>query len=414
MRGILKEVLKEIKPSKEEEKDVAAKIDRVIKKIKRVVPEYKVVLGGSGQKGTWLKQVHDADIFVKFPSKYREMSEELSEILGKKLKKIFRITRLHGSRDYFQTKLEDFTFEIIPIIDIKKAQDALNITDVSPLHAEWVKKHSKYADDIRLIKQFFKAAKVYGAESYIRGFSGYICEILTIYYKGFENLIKAIAKWKAKVIIDMEGYYKGRKEVLFNIDKAKTQGPLIIIDPVQASRNAGAAVSKEKFDMIIEYSKKFLENPDRSCFEMKSIDIGKLKNKANKDELFVFEVIPLRGKEDVIGCKLFKAFNHIKKKVKKNEFRLLFSDWEWNRKAGFYYIIKNEKLSDKKIVRGPPKRIKYYSCQFKKKHKEVYEDSKYLFAKERREFLKPYDLMKAMKRDKYIKEKVKKIDLRAE
>ena len=42
---------------------------------------------------------------------------------------------------------------------IKAAEDAENITDVSPLHSKWVQKHSneKIRDEIRLTKQFFKA-----------------------------------------------------------------------------------------------------------------------------------------------------------------------------------------------------------------------------------------------------------------
>ena len=38
-------------------------------------------------------------------------------------------------------KGKQFTFEIIPILDIRKSEQAKNITDVSPLHAIWVKKH---------------------------------------------------------------------------------------------------------------------------------------------------------------------------------------------------------------------------------------------------------------------------------
>jgi len=72
--------------------------------------------------------------------------KELSDLLEKKLKSAFKskkISRLHGSRDYFQIKENDFTTEIIPILDIKKAEQAEKITDVSPLHAEWVNKKGK-------------------------------------------------------------------------------------------------------------------------------------------------------------------------------------------------------------------------------------------------------------------------------
>ena len=200
---LLNEVLEDIKPSNEYERDILDKAKNIIDKINKSIKDAKAVLGGSGAKGTWLK-TFDADIFVKFNyNKFKDKSDKLSDILEKFLKKNFKITKLHGSRDYFQIRQEKFTFEIVPILDIKKAEQARNITDVSPLHSNFVLKHKNLIDDMRLTKQFFKAAKVYGAESYIRGFSGYVCEILTIYYGSFLNLIKTIPKWKEKTVMDI-------------------------------------------------------------------------------------------------------------------------------------------------------------------------------------------------------------------
>src|SRR3989338_1308861 len=144
LKNLLSEVLEEIKPAKEYEKEILNKASTIIKGIK----DAKAVLGGSGAKGTWLK-TFDADIFVKFKySKYKDNDSQLSEILEKFLKKHFKIIRLHGSRDYFQIKQGNFTFEIVPILEIKKAEEAKNITDVSPLHANFVLKHKKLIDEI--------------------------------------------------------------------------------------------------------------------------------------------------------------------------------------------------------------------------------------------------------------------------
>jgi tRNA nucleotidyltransferase (CCA-adding enzyme) len=412
MKEILKKALAEIKPSKEEEKEIFSKIDKVIKKIQKAMPETKVILGGSGEKGTWLKQAHDADIFVKFPFSYKDKTDELSNILQKKLAKVFRLERLHGSRDYFRVIVEDFTFEIVPIIEIKRASDAINITDISPLHASWVKKHKKFADEIRLTKQFLKAAKVYGAESYINGFSGYICEILTVYYKGFENLVKAASKWKPKLIIDIEKYHKP-SEILFNIDKAKTQGPLVVVDPVQASRNAAAAVSLEKFNKLVEYSRAFLKKPSKDFFTIKGIDIAKLRKSAGKNDFFILEAVPIAGKEDIVGCKLIKVLEHISAGLRKNDFALSHSEWEWNEedKAYFYLIIKKEILPEKRIIRGPPLKIKKGVEAFRKLHKYVYEEKGYLFAKEKRKYRAAKQLISDLVKDEYVREKVKKIGM---
>ena len=188
MKQLLSEVINDIKPSKEYEKEILNKANSIINKINKSIKDAKAVLGGSGAKGTWLK-TFDADIFVKFNyNKFKDKSDKLSDNLEKFLKKNFKITRLHGSRDYFQIRGGKFTFEIVPILDIKKSEQAKNITDVSPLHSNFVLKHKKLIDEMRLTKQFFKAADAYGAESYIRGFSGYVCEILTAYYGSFLKL----------------------------------------------------------------------------------------------------------------------------------------------------------------------------------------------------------------------------------
>jgi len=412
---LLKEVLKKIKPSKEEEKEVKDKIDRFLNRVNKGLKDAKAVLGGSGAKGTWLSKAHDADIFVEFDyGKYKDKSEQLSDILGKHLKKVFgRVNRLHGSRDYFQIKEKGFSFEIVPILKIRKASEAKNITDVSPLHANWVKKHKKFADEVRLTKQFCKAQGVYGAESYIKGFSGYICEILTIYYKGFLNLVKAATKWKDKTVIDIEKYYKNSKDVLRSLNLAKIYSPLVIIDPVQADRNAAAAVSREKYEQFICACKEFLKRPSKEFFKIKEISIDELKKGAGKDKLILLDVVALTGKEDVVGSKLLKALEFIDKKLRQNEFKVYEKGWKWDKKkkALFWFIVDKKKLSEYVKWCGPPIRNKFHTEKFKKKYKKTFVEKGKICAKVKRKFREADKFVKELVKDKYVKERVKRIGL---
>ena len=99
MKQLLLEALEDIKPSKEYEEDILGKANNIINKINKGIKDAKAILGGSGAKGTWLK-TFDADVFVKFNySKFKDKSDKLSNILEAFLKKYFKITRLHGSRD---------------------------------------------------------------------------------------------------------------------------------------------------------------------------------------------------------------------------------------------------------------------------------------------------------------------------
>src|SRR3989338_3235575 len=414
MKKILIDALKAIKPTKEEEREVLNRVDSILSRINKRLVYAKAVLGGSGAKGTWLKDVNDADIFVCFDyKKYKDKDKTISDILEKVLEKEFKnVDRLYGSRDYFQIKQKNFTFEMVPILAIKKAEEAKNITDVSPLHAKWVGKYKKLADEIRLTKQFCKAADVYGAESYIKGFSGYVCEILTIYYGGFLSLMRNAAKWKEKATIDPENYYKNR-DILDEMNKSKTNSPLVIIDPVQADRNAAAALGKEKFDRFKSSCKNFLKKPSKSFFEIKEITTDSLKKKAKNKELMILEVNPKTGKVDVVGSKLLKSLEFLNKKLAEWDFKIIECGWEWNKKdkALFYFILDKAVLPPKKIHIGPPIKAKNHVESFKKKYKETFISKGRVYARIKREFRKPKELIIKLISDPYLKEKAEKVKI---
>ena len=92
MKKLLSEVLEDIKPSREYEKEILDKANYIINRINKGLKDAKAVLGGSGAKGTFLK-TFDVDIFVKFNyDKFKDKSDKLSEILEKFLKKSFKIS----------------------------------------------------------------------------------------------------------------------------------------------------------------------------------------------------------------------------------------------------------------------------------------------------------------------------------
>ena len=181
------EIISVIKPSKEEQLIVERITEEFIQKLKKI-KDVKFIIGGSISKDTWLKGTNEVDIFAKFNYlKFKNKSDKISEVLLKELNKIFYVKRVHGSRDYFHVQFKKLTFEIVPILDVKKPEQVMNVTDLSPLHIDFVRKYPKLKDEIRLLKVFCKANSLYGAESYVSGFSGYALEVLVIYYKSFKD-----------------------------------------------------------------------------------------------------------------------------------------------------------------------------------------------------------------------------------
>jgi tRNA nucleotidyltransferase (CCA-adding enzyme) len=382
------------------------------------------ILGGSGEKGTWLKGMHDIDVFVCFDyAKFKDRSGELSDFLASAMKKSFKkYERIHGSRDYFRISCDGYNFEAVPILKITRSSQAKNITDASILHSEWVKKQIRKQkgldDEIRLTKAFARAHDFYGAESYVRGLSGYACEVLASYYGGFLGFAKfAATKWKRqiasgkKIIVDAQGYYK-KRDVLSELNEAKVQSELIVIDPIQANRNATAALSNEKLGMIVKAAAAFISQPSTNFFEKEIITEKLLREKAKGRHIVLVEAGLAKGKEDIIGARFLKAFEYIKEKVEKSGFKVIETGWDWDKKEkAILWVITKDEAPFPEIREGPPVTNIVHSDNFRKEHsgkkgREIFEENGKLYARIERRHKKTANLLADMiKNDSYIKDK---------
>ncbi|MEW5896592.1 MAG: CCA tRNA nucleotidyltransferase [Nanoarchaeota archaeon] len=418
LKNTQKNILTKVKPSNEEQRKLTAVTGAFLAKLNPKLKNAKAILGGSGAKDTWLSGNYDADVFVLFDyDKFKSQSAHLSCILQPALKKAFpsaKILTLHGSRDYFQIPFQGINFEVIPILKIKKAEQALNITDISPLHSKWVNEQGrKVKDEIRLAKQFCKANSLYGAESYINGFSGYVLEILVIHYGSFENLLKAAQKWALKEIIDPSRFYT-KKTALFHINQSKLQSPLIIVDPVDKARNAAAALSLDKFISFKKTANEYLHNPEAKYFQKEAVTFEKLAEEAKKSNLIFITAKPKTGKEDVVGTKLFKAFEFIEKKLR--PFGIKKSGWEWSGEpispAVMYFILAKRELPKLEIKQGPPLNMKPFVQDFKRKNKDTFEEKGRIFARVKVKHPVVNDYLNELLKDSYIKERAGKITVK--
>ena len=407
LRSMLDDVLSEISPSEALRKEVLGKVrvflESINARLKKLKISARACLGGSYAKDTWLLGDYDVDVFVLFGKKHAH--ESLSDLLAKALEP-WNPERLHGSRDYFQIKNgieKGIAYEFVPVLDIKKSSDAKNTTDFSPLHVAWVTaKGKKLKNDIRLFKKFCKANQVYGAESYIRGVSGHVADLLIIEYDGFLNALKAIKKWKPKVILDSRNVYEGKAMLIMNA--SKTEGPLIIVDPVQPERNAASAFSQEKCDLLIKASQKFMKKPSRAFFEEQHLDWKRLQQKKC---LVKFSCVPLDGKPDVVGTKMLKVFEYVREQLA--EFGVQHAGWEWKETspATMWFVLKHAKISDTVVVQGPPLSMKEHVLHFKQKHKHTFVKGKKILANVSREHARAELLAQHLLSSGFVQERVK-------
>ncbi|MBI4738886.1 CCA tRNA nucleotidyltransferase [Candidatus Woesearchaeota archaeon] len=404
---IFARVLPLIRPA---EKDLLPVVSGFLKQVNALLKDMKInataVIGGSIAKGTFLKDDHDCDIFVKFNPSYPD--EKLSDLLAVALKSL-SLERVHGSRDYFHVDdaKHHLRYELVPVLDISDPAQARNVTDMSPLHVAWVKKHAQFADDIRLAKQFCKASGVYGAESFIKGFSGHVLDILVIHYRGFENLLKASLAWKPKEVIDVVNYYKGT--ALKRLNPAKIESPIIVIDPVLHERNAAAVLSTEKLHKFVKAAQGFLARPETLYFEIKNQTPALVKKKAGKNPVVLLCVSPVDGKTDVVGAKILWIFTHLKRALEEGGFQLLDADWSWDKKSDalLWYILERAEVAPVKKHPGPQLSQKKRVIDFKAKHKKTFVEGDRIYTYLKRPHTKAKDLVTAVIAESSIAERTK-------
>ena len=402
----------------ETQKSVDAVLRQVAALLKHAKIKAEVCLGGSAAKGTYIPHDFDCDIFVRFNYPLYH-DKDLSSFLARALRS-WGVKRLHGSRDYFQKVVDDVTYEIIPVLLVADAKNALNVTDMSPLHVVWVSKNRRKdtSRDIILAKLFCKAQKIYGAESYIHGFSGHVLDILVIYYGSFTALVHHAARWSDQEILDVEQHYPTKAAVLRELNKAKLQSPLILVDPLQKNRNAAAALSLENYHLFIAACKAFLKSPSSAFFEKKKFSVDILQRTAAQKhpdaKLFIMDVVPLSGKVDVVGTQLLKAYLFIRQALEHNGFEVHDASWEWNKgtKASFWFIVKDDALSSVYKHPGPPVKMKEAVAAFKKKHgRKCFISKGRVYASLPRPYRTPSALLKALLSEPYVTNRMKKISM---
>jgi len=364
MKGILKDELEIISPSRDE----ILKLRRIASDLIRKLKErgLRAYIGGSLAKGTMIKKdgIQDVDIFVVF-----DYSEDILDLEGvlKKIDLPGELKRVHGSRDYFHVVCEDVILEIVPVVKNRDPELAENVTDMSLSHVEYVKgeikKNADLAGEIMLAKAFCRAQRCYGAEGYVRGFSGYSLEILVIYFGGFVKFLKGIRR---NSVIDPMKYFKGEREIMRELNSSKLQGPLVVIDPTYKFRNVCAGLGLSTFEKFLEVSQDFIKRPSLEFFEKKGLDVGELREFAlDKGVRFLeldFETDRQEG--DIAGTKMRKFFSFFVKELIRNGQEVLRREFDYGglgQKAKGYLVVKENVEVE---VRGPSIGLERQAVEF--------------------------------------------------
>jgi tRNA nucleotidyltransferase (CCA-adding enzyme) len=370
-------ITKRIRP-KEGERDNALKLFNHIKTYILESFGKESIIVGSVAKDTFLKEDMDLDIFVFFdPSTPKEILEREGLRIGKSTFNQFGSSYkiAYAEHPYVSGDIEGLPVEIVPCYKVSSGKHIQSAVDRTPFHLEYVMEHlnESQRDDVRLLKKFLKAQKLYGADSRANGFSGYLCELLIIKYNSFANLLAHAIQWEQGVTIDMN-----EKEKDF-------EDPLVVVDPVDPTRNVASALSLSTFSRFIEAARAISETKDVRMFSgprsgYQPVDAGTFF-------VIMFDIDII---EEVFYAQARKFVEHVVKECGDNGFTL-FRHGVFSR--GVMLDVEINQLPEKEKHRGPPVEKYAHAEKFKQKHPDVFVEQDVLYTIRERKYVSIDDLI---------------------
>jgi tRNA nucleotidyltransferase (CCA-adding enzyme) len=399
---IVREVANEYKPTSKEVVEDLEIIEDLKHRLSKFLPkEVELLLVGSVAKNTQLKNERDADLFVLFPKSFSDKKiAELTLSTSKKvLKKGEKLLLRFANHPYATIVSKGLRIDVVPAYKISKTTELGTPVDRSPFHTKFINQNfDEYLrDQVRALKIFLKRNLLYGAESKVKGFSGYLCEVLILYYGSFAKLVEEASNWKGRVIIDFRN--KGKEKELEK-EYEIFEEDFVVIDPTDKKRNIAAQVSKENFIKFILLCRSFLKRPNKNFFKYPKK--GKKIVNANSIVL-VFDTPKGRGGiEDVYYPQLRKASQIIKRNLEEEGFDVLDVSYFARKKKTYVVARINKKEQFAKKIIGPSFELKEAVENFISKHKnaEIGVEENKIFAIEEARFKSEIEVIENLIKNK--------------
>ncbi len=255
MDEILREALKLAVPDEEEVQKARIAELELRKRLEPLNLDFIFV--GSYARNTWLKGNLEIDVFVLFsPELSKKELEERIIQLGKQIFEKYELR--YAEHPYVHGELLGVEFDLVPCYKVESAGRIISAVDRTPFHHEWLKEKVRGKEnDIRLLKLFLKANSIYGAEYKVRGFSGYLCELLIVFYGSFLECLRNARSWTRRTVLDPK-----RGEV-------RKGDSFFVVDPVDEKRNVAANLSLDNLAKFVHLSRLFFEGPSLDFFTPK-------------------------------------------------------------------------------------------------------------------------------------------------
>lgn len=346
-------VLKKVKPTKAQDEkvmDVVRELESLVRReAKRLDAHIDLMLVGSVAKGTHLKGP-DIDMFMLFPeSTSVEDLKEKGLAIGKG---VIGGREHYAQHPYVRGDFRGFQVDLVPCFKIMDTRHKMSAVDRTPFHTRFVKGSlaKGQADQVRLLKRFMKGIGCYGAEAKVQGFSGYLCELLTMRFGTFGQVLEAASQWK-----------KGEHIELPDHAGKEFPEPLTFIDPVDTSRNVASAVSVEALLLVIRASREYIRSPSEKFFfpgERPPWPPSKVKEVAGKrlENTVSISFPKIDLIDDVVYPQLRKSLAAAVALLERQEFEVERTSIHVDGLSHLVIELASVSLPDERRHRGPPEK----------------------------------------------------------
>ncbi len=296
---IREQVLQEIRPTPAEIEGIRQAAIKLESSIKRHAKEAGVpvkffeIEGSTGLKQTQLRNASDIDAFVGLPELFvlpqgrgakkkghKDLEQFFAAMVNSWLKDAVKeagataVEVSYAEHPYLSAKLGPYEVDVVLCVDLPETElleyGPITAMDRSPWHSRYLDRAltPEQKDDVRLLKQFFKACHAYGDASAPGqgGFIGYASELLIQHLKSFWNVLKAFPDLPQRVFDPF-----GRTNAQLRKIPRFQNDLLLIIDPTDRKRNVAAAISARAYRWVNARVKTFLATPSLEFFRITPI-----------------------------------------------------------------------------------------------------------------------------------------------
>lgn len=360
---------------------------------------FETYFAGSAGRGTCLKGDRDIDLFVLFPEDTeRDQLEKKGLEIGRKLFEEFNgdYEVEYAEHPYTKGMIDGKEVEVVPCIDTDP-ENIRTAVDRSPHHARWVQDNltNEQKEDVVLLKAFLRSSGIYGSSLKVRGFSGYLCELLIHEYGSLDQLLEEASEWREQTVLDPENYHEnGLPEEL---EEKFERDSLVVIDPVDPERNVASVLTEENYSKFIFEAFRFVEGPGMDLFQIDEVEINKFALKKEIERRGDFTVIEFESPErpdDIVYPQLRKLMKRLNSVLEKNDFTVYESGFHVSDEVRLFFEAQSS-IPEIKLQKGPkPVHGKEHMREFQDKYENVTVKEDRLVAKTQRDFTVSKELIK--------------------